>query len=142
MTAETRHQTTTYIVAGVVFLLLAVIGLIVFDNRRDDQVATAKAQQLQVELNSAGMYVPTTEQIASVLGDDGGTVCTDPDAALSRATLYSQLTNGAAGPGQRPVIADEKVVQGQLLITKVYCPQNLEAYQQVVDDLKLSEVAG
>ncbi|MBG0561472.1 hypothetical protein [Actinoplanes aureus] len=143
VSVQHKSHTVVYIIFGVAFLLLAGIALLAFDNAKDSQEATAKAQQLQVELTSAGMRVPTTEQIAGVLGADGGTTCTDPDAALSRSTLYSQLTNGAAGPGQRPVIADEKVVQGQLLITKVYCPQNLEAFQQAVDDLNLSdEVAG
>ena len=50
-----------------------------------------------------------------VLGDDGGATCADPNEALSRATLLAQLTNGAAGPGIRPVIADSRVVKGQLL---------------------------
>jgi hypothetical protein len=76
-----------------------------------------------------------------VLGDDGGAVCQDPASALSRATLNAQLTNGAAGPGQRPVIADKRVVQGQALIIKVYCPEYIEEFQQVVDDLKFDDVA-
>jgi hypothetical protein len=145
MSVSMQHKshTVVYLIFGVAFLLLAGIALVAFDNAKDSQQATAKAQQLQQELNAAGMRVPSTQQIANVLGADGGLTCTDPDAALSRSTLYSQLTNGAAGPGQRPVIADEKVVQGQLLITKVYCPQNLEQFQQAVDDLNLSsEVAG
>ena len=145
MTVSVQHKshTVVYVIFGVAFLLLAGIALVAFDSAKDSQEATAKAQQLQQELSSAGMRVPSTQQIAGVLGADGGLTCTDPASALSRTTLYSQLTNGAAGPGQRPVIADEKVVQGQLLITKVYCPQNLEQFQQAVDDLNLSSgVAG
>ena len=52
-------------------------------------------------------------------------------SALSRATLLAQLTNGASGPGIRPVIADSRVVQGELLVIKVYCPDELEEFQTV-----------
>jgi hypothetical protein len=52
------------------------------------------------------------------------------------------LTNGAAGPGQRPVIVDNNALRGQLAIVKVYCPQHLERLQQIVDGLKTANVAG
>ena len=75
-----------------------------------------------------------------VLGDDGGATCADPNDALTRAILLSQLANGAAGPGARPVIADSRVVQGQLLIIQVYCPDELEDFKQFVEDLKTDDV--
>lgn len=77
-----------------------------------------------------------------VLGTDGGATCTDPNEALNRAILLSQLANGAGGPGARPVIADSRVVRGQLLIIEVYCPDQLEEFQQFVDDLKTDGVVG
>ncbi len=77
-----------------------------------------------------------------VLGDDGGATCTDPNESLTKAILLSQLANGAAGPGARPVIADSRVVQGQLLIIQVYCPDELEDFQKFVDDLKTDDVLG
>ena len=40
------------------------------------------------------------------------------------------------------MIVDSKVVQGQLLIIKIYCPDELEDFQQFVDDLKTADVAG
>ena len=76
-----------------------------------------------------------------VLGDDGGAVCANPNKALSRATLLTQLANGASGPGARPVIADSRVVQGQVLIIQVYCPDELEEFQEFADDLKTADVA-
>ena len=76
-----------------------------------------------------------------MLGDDGGATCADPNDALSRAILLSQLTNGATGPGMRPVIADSRVVQGQLLIIEIYCPDELEDFKAYVDDLKTDDVA-
>jgi hypothetical protein len=43
----------------------------------------------------------------------------------------------------RPVIADNKVVQGELLIIEVYCPEELDEFQKLVNDLNLNdEVAG
>ena len=77
-----------------------------------------------------------------VLGDDGGATCDDPNEALSRATLLSLLANGATGPGARPVIADSRAVKGQLLIIEIYCPDELEDFQEFVDDLKTDDVAG
>ena len=41
----------------------------------------------------------------------------------------------------RPVIADSRVFQGQLLIIQIYCPDELEDFQEFVDDLKTDDVA-
>ena len=76
-----------------------------------------------------------------MLGDDGGAICADPNNALSGPPCYGQLTNGAGGPGTRPVIADNKLSQAQLLIIKVYCPEELAEFKEFVDDLKLADVA-
>ena len=40
------------------------------------------------------------------------------------------------------MIADSQVVRGQLLIIKIYCPDELEDFQNFVDDLKTDDVAG
>ena len=39
------------------------------------------------------------------------------------------------------MIADNNALQGQLLIIKVYCPDELEEFQEFVDDLKTDDVA-
>lgn len=138
-----RSNLILYIVAGAIVVLLAVVALVSFHRTRETNRAQERATQLTAELQAAGLRVPKTDQIVRVLGDDGGAVCANPDDALRRGVLYGQLTNGAGGPGQRPVLADNKVVQGELLIIKVYCPQYVERFQQVIDDLKLtSDVAG
>ncbi|MEV4283252.1 hypothetical protein [Actinoplanes xinjiangensis] len=136
-----RANTLLYTLAGLTVVLFAGIGLITYSNDYQAEQATAKAQQLQAELSAAGLRAPSTEQLVNTLGADGGAVCLDPGDALRRGILHGQLTNGAGGPGLRPVIADNKVVQGQLLIIKVYCPVYLESFQDVVDDLKLEDVA-
>jgi Tfp pilus assembly protein FimT len=141
VSVQHKSNTITYIVLGIAFLGLFGTALFAFSSAHESRQATEKAGQLQSELTAAGFTAPPTDQIVNVLGDDGGAVCQDPASALSRATLNAQLTNGAAGPGQRPVIADKRVVQGQALIIKVYCPEYIEEFQQVVDDLKFDDVA-
>ena len=130
-----------YIAAAAILLVLGIVALTNYSAEYQTAEAEKKADQLITELNTAGLRTPKKENIVKVLGADGGAVCLDPDDALRRGILYGQLTNGAAGPGQRPVIVDNKVVQGQLLIIKVYCPTYLESFQKVVDDLKLEKVA-
>ena len=144
MSVSVAHQShrITYLVIGIIFLLLTGVAVFAFFNGREEQQAQDKATQLSAELAAAGLRVPDTDRIAQVLGDDGGAVCADPAGSLRRGVLYGMLTNGAAGPGQRPVIADNNAMRGQLAIIKVYCPRYLERFQQVVDDLKTSAVAG
>lgn len=137
---HTSH-TVVYVIFGVAFLLLAGVALLTFRSADQSEEATAKAGQLQTALTRAGFRAPQTEQIVAVLGTDGAAVCLDPGNALRRGILNSQITNGAAGPGTRPVIADSRVVQGQKIIMEIYCPDTLAAFQQVVDDLRFAAVA-
>ena len=144
MTVPVNHKShlLTYVVLGIVLLLVLGTAMLSFHHARETREADEKADQLTAAFTALGLPAPGKDQIVRVLGDDGGPTCADPHDALLRGVLYGQLTNGAAGPGQRPVIADNRVVQGQLLIIKVYCPQHLGQFQQVVDDLKFADVAG
>jgi Tfp pilus assembly protein FimT len=137
-----KRSLIIYLVAGAVLVVLGTVALVSFHETRETNRAQERAAQLSAELTAAGLRVPTTDQIVRVLGDDGGAVCANPQNALRRGVLYGMLTNGAGGPGQRPVLADNKVVQGQLMIMKVYCPQYVERFQEVIDDLKLTDTAG
>jgi len=142
-TQSKRERMVLYVTAVVLLAALAIGGLLAFSAARSNQQAEEKADQLIAKLEEQGARTPTKDQIVRVLGDDGGAVCADPNAALNRAGLNAMLVNGASGPGIRPVIADSKVVQGELLILEVYCPDQLADFQQQVEDLKLSEdVAG
>jgi hypothetical protein len=138
-----RTRRTTYIVLGVAFALLLVVALAVFRSAEDSATARAKADQLGSSFAAGGLPEPDRDQVIRTLGDDGGAVCADPESALKQATLDGLLVNGAAGPGQRPVLADRKVLQGEALIIQVYCPDRLPAYTRYVADLNLnSGVAG
>ena len=136
------ERRVTWIVLGVFFLGMMIVAVSIFNSNKENQQAIDKANQLMAELKAAGMLVPQPQQIYEVLGDDGGAVCADPGDALVRSILYGQLSNGAGGPGQRPVIADSNAFEGVTMIIKIYCPEKAADFQKVVDDLKTADVAG
>jgi len=127
------------VLAGVI--VLVVIGLITFNSEKKDQQSVAKAQELTQKLQAAGLGVPANQDtIIKALGTDGGAVCENPLSALGRANLFAQLTNGASFVGQRPVIVDRRVLQGEALILQTYCPEKVQKFQNKVDDLKTDSV--
>lgn len=134
------ERTMIYVAVGIAVGVLAVLGLIFFDAADETRDAEEKADQLIAALEEAGAPTPPQEQVVRVLGDDGGAVCEDPNASLSRAIFQDQLSNGATGPGARPVIADTRVIRGQLLIIEVYCPEELEEFREFVDDLDTDDL--
>lgn len=141
-TESKRERNWIYITALVVLGVLVVAGLIAFNSARETRNAEEKADELIAALEDAGARTPDRDQIVRVLGEDGGATCEDPNDALSRAILLSQLSNGATGPGARPVVADSRVFQGQKLIIEIYCPDELEDFNEFVDDLETDDVAG
>jgi len=137
-----RHRSVLYIVVTVVLVVLAVWAVIAFASARESQRAEEKADELIQVLEDAGATAtPRPEVIARVLGDDGGAVCANPNQALNRATLYGLLTNGSGGPGVRPILADNTVFRGQLAIIEVYCPDELEDFEQFIDSLETTDSA-
>ena len=141
-TQGTRERSWIYITALVVLGVLVVAGLIAFSSARETRNAEEKADELIAALEDAGARTPDRDQIVRVLGEDGGATCENPNDALSRAILLSQLSNGATGPGARPVVADSRVFQGQKLIIEIYCPDELDDFNEFVDDLETDDVAG
>lgn len=139
---SSRERTWIYVASCVILGVMALIAIIAFSSARESARAGEKADELIAALQDAGVTrTPDRDQIIRVLGDDGGATCENPNDALSRATLLAQLANGAAGPGARPVIVDSRVVRGQVLIMQVYCPDELEDFQEFADDLKTDDVA-
>jgi Tfp pilus assembly protein FimT len=124
-----------------IFVLLAVLGLAVFRSAKSSVTAERKADQLIAALTVAGLRAPPKDQIERVLGDDGGAVCADPNSALVHGVMNSQLSNGAGGPGTRPVIVDDRVAKGGLLIIGIYCPGKLADYQAYIDGMNYANVA-
>jgi Tfp pilus assembly protein FimT len=141
-TQPRRERSILYLVIGIAVAILMIFGVIVFRAANGTRDAQAKADELIQAFEDAGATaVPSQDRIVSVLGEDGGAVCANPNHALSRATLNAQLANGATGPGARPVISDRRVLQGQLLIIQIYCPEELEEFQEFVDGLQTDDVA-
>ncbi|WP_353510320.1 hypothetical protein [Intrasporangium sp.] len=129
------ERRTIYIVACVVVVALLVVALFSYRSKESTEQANQKANQLIAALTAAGAATPQKDMIVRTLGDDGGAVCKDPNGALSRATLLGSLMNGAGGPGMRPIIADNRMVKGAVLIIQVYCPDELPSFQEFVDSL-------
>ena len=136
-----RERSWIYFAACAVLAVLVLWAIFAFSSARETKRAQDKADELIAALQDAGARTPDQDQIVRVLGDDGGATCANPNEALSRATLLALLANGATGPGARPVIADSRAVRGQLLIMQIYCPDELEDFQEFVDDLKTDDVA-
>ena len=142
-TSTQKDRRVVYIVITVALVLLLIICFVFYRSAQSSQQAQDKANQLIAALQKAGVrVVPSQEQIVGVLGDDGGAICKDPASALRKALLFSQLTNGAGGPGIRPVIVDSRIFKGQLLVIQIYCPDQLPRFQQLVEKLKTAPVAG
>lgn len=137
---EDPKKTWIYWTAIGLLVVAMIIALVSFSSARSTRQAQDKAEELTTALTDAGLSAPSQDQIVRVLGEDGGQLCENPGHALRRAILFGQLTNGASGPGQRPVITDNRVVQGQLIAIEVYCPDEVDDFREIVEDLELDEV--
>ncbi|TDE92822.1 hypothetical protein EXU48_13705 [Occultella glacieicola] len=140
--SDPKQRRWTYWVCIVLLIGLTVVAVLMFSTARSTARAEERADEFIAALEAAGAPTPSREQVVRVLGDDGGATCADPGSALGRAVLFSMLTNGAAGPGQRPIIADSRAVQGQLLIIETYCPDELEPFREQIEDLQFEDVIG
>jgi type II secretory pathway pseudopilin PulG len=131
----------TYTAAAVLLLVLGAIMVVQFagyQDRQDQREAEQKAATLHAAFAEIGITAFDEETIARVLGSDGGGFCTDP-AALVDATANLGSTNGAAGPGMRPSVLDERRLAGDRLVIETYCPDQLEAFDDYVDSLRLDD---
>lgn len=136
-----RKRVVTWVVLGAIFLILLIIALAVFRSAKNNVQASRKADQLLTELKAAGLPQPSKDQIVRVLGHDGGAMCNDPNAGLAQAQLQAQMNNGAAGPGMRPTISDNQIVQGELLALQIYCPEKADQFKsQIENNYKFADV--
>ncbi|MEU9731098.1 hypothetical protein [Streptomyces sp. NPDC048002] len=128
-----------YLGAIVILLALVVIGIVRWENLRTTNAATEKANQLADAAVDAGYPRPDTDTIVRTLGTDGGFVCEDPDSALKKALWKTNVSNGAAFVGQRPVIGDTRALRAEEKILEIYCPEELDAFQDRYDDLETDD---
>jgi hypothetical protein len=130
-----------YVIAAVVVVVLAIWAMVAFPRHATTPEAESKADELIAAYQQAGLPVPSKEQVVATFGTDGGAVCRRPASALSRATLYSQFSNGAAQVGVRPVIVSERVVKGEELILQTYCPEELPAFRDYAGGLNYANTS-
>jgi hypothetical protein len=136
-----KHPVWLYVLLGVLAVALSIWGVAAYRGHKADEEAKAKAEQLNQKLEDAGLPTfPDTDEIARTLGTDGGAVCAAPGKSLAQAFLKLQLSNGAAGPGQRPVIADTDVLKGEFLIVQTYCPEKFGKFEDFFKDLDFDDV--
>lgn len=135
-----KHRRVTYIVVAAVAVVLVILGLAMYNRAERNREAEAKADQLIALFQAQDLPVPDRDQIIRTLGDDGGAMCDDPGNALKKAIRDGLGSNGAAGPGQRPVFIAQRTIEGEKLALSVYCPDQLPAFQTYVDGLDLSDV--
>ncbi|MGW8883007.1 hypothetical protein [Streptomyces sp. NPDC055749] len=128
-----------YIGAIVILVALMVVGIIQYESVKKTNESREKAEQLSEQLGDAGYPAPDLGTVQRVLGTDGGIVCESPDDALRTALWKIQLSNGSGGPGQRPVISDSRAVEAERIVLQVYCPDQVEDFDETVDSLKTDE---
>ena len=124
------HMWVVWIIALIV-IGLAIGGVFAYKQGQNNQVAQSKANQVTALFARHGLTVPVDHKtLIVVLGDNGGSVCADPNSALSKALQDEQLANGGATVGSRPTRVSRSVVEGEALILQVYCPQQLPAFEK------------
>ncbi|WP_328911100.1 hypothetical protein OG230_17145 [Streptomyces sp. NBC_00234] len=128
-----------YIGAIVILVALMVIGVIQYQSIKKTNDTKEKADQLSEQLVAAGFPAPDTGVVQRLLGTDGGIVCESPDDALQTALWKIQMSNGSGGPGQRPVISDTRAVEAERIVLQVYCPDQVDDFDEAVDSLKTDD---
>ena len=128
-----------YWIIGSFLVVLAIVGLVTYSGKKDDEAAQQKAAELTQAFQQAGLRVPVDPDVfVRSFGTDGGAACENPASALGRATLHDQ--NGADFVGRRPVIVDSRILVGGALILQTYCPEKLEEFKEKTDGLKTDDV--
>jgi hypothetical protein len=115
-----RERTIYWIVAGV-FGVLLIVMLVAWNYDRQNEEADQKAQQLIAAFEEAGLPAPDQDQIARVLGDDGGQVCETADSELVQGYWKLRLMIG----GEfyvRAAPLDGRIREGLSLVVDIYCP--------------------
>lgn len=134
-------HTVLYALVAAAFAALLVGSLFAYSSEKETAEAKAKAAQVMRLWEQQGLPTPASDRLlVRVLGTDGGAVCETTGKDLAKAFLAQQLSNGAAGPGQRAVIVAKRTLVGARAIVEVYCPDRLPAFDDFVDSLEFDDV--
>jgi hypothetical protein len=135
-----KHPTWLYIAIVLGLLVLVIAGTAIYRGHHQNAAAKQKAEALNQAFTAAGLPTADVDELAGTLGTDGGAVCDAPGKSLTKSLLKINLSNGAGGPGQRPVTIDQEALKGELLIIKTYCPEKLGKFQTLFDGLDYDDV--
>ena len=142
-TQSPRERSWIYFTACVILALMVVWAVIVFSSARETTQAQEKADELIAALEDAGARDPRQGPDRARARRRRRRHLRQPERRAEPGHPAARCSRTAPPvPGARPVIADSRVVQGQLLIIEIYCPDELEDFQEFVDDLKTDDVAG
>lgn len=135
------HRTIYWIVGGLLAVLLVVM-LVTWNYNRSNAEAVTKAQQLITAFDKAGLRTPASaEEVARVLGTDGGAVCASVRNGVGLGIAKLNLSVGGAFY-TRAVIADKRLATGLLLVVQTYCPDKVATAQEFVDSQRFGNVVG
>ncbi|MBN6040581.1 hypothetical protein [Amycolatopsis sp. 195334CR] len=135
----TTGRIVLYTVVAALTVALMALAVAAWRAGKANRAAEDKADRLIAALTELGTAVPERDQVVRLLGDDGGPVCADPVGAAQRAASLGMLSNGAGGPGSRPVLAGDKLAAGQLAVIAIYCPDRLSEFEDYVDGLRTAQ---
>jgi hypothetical protein len=127
-----RERAIYWIVAGALGVLLIVM-LVAWNYDRQNEEADAKAQELVAAYEAAGLRAPDPDQVARVLGDDGGAVCETADSDLVQGYWKLRLAVGGEFY-QRATRLDPRVREGLSLVVDVYCPEKRPDVEDFFED--------
>jgi hypothetical protein len=133
-----RERTIYWIVGGALGVLLIVM-LVAWNYDRQNDEADAKAQELIAAYEAAGLTAPDQDQIARVLGDDGGQVCETADSELVQGYWKLRLMVGGEFY-QRATSLPETIREGLSLVVDVYCPEKRPDIEDFFEDWDFDDV--
>jgi hypothetical protein len=133
------RERTIYWIVGGIFGVLLIVMLAAWNYDRQNEEADAKAAQLIAAYEEAGLRAPDQDQIARVLGDDGGAVCETADSELVQG--YWKLRLAVGGEFYiRPVTLDGRIRQGLSLVVDIYCPEKRPDIEDLFEDWDFDDV--
>jgi hypothetical protein len=133
-----RERSIYWIVGGILGVLLIVM-LVGWNYDRQNAEADAKAQELIAAFEEAGLRSPDADQVARVLGDDGGQVCETADSELVQG--YWKLRLLAGGEFYvRATSLPGSIREGLSLVVDVYCPEKRPDIEDFFEGWDFDEV--
>jgi len=102
----------------------------------DSDAAQALAAQFDENLAAAGLPAVDIATATALYGTDGGVSCENV-GELQHELSLSQFGNNSGN--LRRVVLDPTLVEYDLVVIETYCPDQVDAFQEVIDELKQEE---